>query len=174
MLFHHFQLFLQTHSEDAFCSTPNPPKSTTTKISSFVTSTFPPERCRKSKVWPAHVAWESFFFLLPMQHGKAKTHFCDTSFGNVLLFISVTRPQREAWKWRRCRFWIIASTSCVNFSPFPIIIFQPIPIIKKMKLFFYFLKLNFWQNYKILLFLFLRKHFYIKTENKRMQSVNLC
>ena len=79
MLFHHFQLFLQTHSEDAYCSTPNPPKSTTTKISSFVTSTFPPERCRKSEVWPSPAEWQALFFLLPMQHGKAKTHFCDTS-----------------------------------------------------------------------------------------------
>jgi len=110
-------------------------------------------------------------FGLPMLHGKrcvSASHAAwegENSFlrhlssGKVLLFISVTRPQREAWKWWRCRVWIIASTSCVNFRPFPIIIFQPIPIIKKLKPFFYFLKLNFWQNYKILFFFISTKTF---------------
>jgi len=42
-------------------------------------STFPRERCRKSEFSPSHAAWEAETKTLPMQHGKAKIHFCDTS-----------------------------------------------------------------------------------------------
>ena len=40
---------------------------------------FPLERCRKNEFSPSHAAWEAEKKTLPMQHGKAKTHFCDTS-----------------------------------------------------------------------------------------------
>ena len=42
-------------------------------------STFPLERCRKHELSPSHAAWEAEKNTLPMQHGKATTHFCDTS-----------------------------------------------------------------------------------------------
>ena len=113
MFVHHVQLVLQTPSEDAYCSTPNPPTSTTTTTTtttttmlSFVKSAFPPERCGKSEFWPSHAAWEAFCFVLPMQHGKAKTQFSDTS----------RAGRRKAWKLWRCRFWTIASASCVQYS----------------------------------------------------------
>ena len=41
--------------------------------------TFPLERCRKNELSPSHAAWEAEKTELPMQHGKAKLYFCDTS-----------------------------------------------------------------------------------------------
>jgi len=37
------------------------------------------ERCRKNQFWHSHAAWECQKKMIAMQHGNAKTDFCDTS-----------------------------------------------------------------------------------------------
>ena len=43
-------------------------------------------RCRKSQFSHSHAAWQSFFFLIAMQHGNAICHFCDTSPARMRFF----------------------------------------------------------------------------------------
>ena len=49
------------------------------RVTEMNKSTFPLERCRKNEFSPSHAAWEAEQKTLPMQHGKAKPYFCDTS-----------------------------------------------------------------------------------------------
>ena len=49
------------------------------RVTEMNKSTFPLERCRKNEFSPSHAAWEAENKTLPMQHGKAKPYFCDTS-----------------------------------------------------------------------------------------------
>ena len=69
-----------------FCTPQKPPKSTTTKKYTFFKRAFSLERCRKNHFWHSHAAWQSFFCLIPMQRGSAKTNFCDTSPARMRFF----------------------------------------------------------------------------------------
>ena len=60
------------------------------------------------------------FCLLPMQHGNAKTDFCDTSSARRRFPICSKPPQREARKWRKSSFRNIVSGGHVfNSQSFP-------------------------------------------------------
>ena len=49
------------------------------RVTEMNKSTFPLERCRKNEFSFSHAAWEAETKTFPMQHGKAKPYFCDTS-----------------------------------------------------------------------------------------------